>query len=95
MMRVQHGVMFRVASLAFFIFEKRPNEIWLFLAFFGELDFLCQFGRFQHFESRDTIYSYFEIGLKPAVVSCLTNTLAPPPIALESCSRAQTDRTVF
>jgi len=32
------------------------------------------------------IYSYFEIGLKPAVVSCLTNTIAPPLIALESCS---------
>jgi len=29
------------------------------------------------------IYSYFEIGLKPAVVSCLTNALARPPIALE------------
>jgi len=35
------------------------------------------------------IYSYFEIGLKPPVVSCLTNALAPPPIALESCSTAQ------
>ena len=47
-----------------------------------------------HFESRSTIYSYFEFefGLKPAVCSCLTNALAPPPIALESCSRAQTDR---
>jgi len=32
--------------LALFVFEKRPNEIWLFLAFFGELDFLCRFGRF-------------------------------------------------
>jgi len=41
-----------------------------------------------HFESRGTIYSYFKIGLKPAVVGCLTNTIAPPPIALESCSRA-------
>jgi len=38
------------------------------------------------------IYSYFKIGLKPAVVSCLTNALAPPLIALESCSRAQTNR---
>jgi len=28
---------------------------------------------------------------KTAVFSCLTNALAPPPIALESCSRAQTD----
>jgi len=31
---------------------------------------------------------------KTAVFGCLTNALAPPPIALESCSRAQTDRTV-
>jgi len=36
-------------------------------------------------ESRGTIYSYFEIGLKPAVVGCLTNATAPPPIAQESC----------
>jgi len=35
---------------------------------------------------------YFEIGLKPAVASCLTNAIAPPSIALESCSRAQTDQ---
>jgi len=28
------------------------------------------------------IYSYFEIGLKPAVVSCLTNALVPPTIVL-------------
>jgi len=41
------------------------------------------------------IYSYFEIGLKPAVVSCLTNAIAPPPIALESCSNPETDRPVF
>jgi len=33
----------------------------------------------------------FEISLKPAVVSCLTNAIAPPPIALESCLSAQTD----
>jgi len=31
---------------------------------------------------------------KTAVFGCLTNTLAPPPIALESCSTAQTDRPV-
>jgi len=31
---------------------------------------------------------------KTAVFSCLTNTLAPPPIALESCSMAQMDRPV-
>jgi len=41
------------------------------------------------------IHSYFEIGLKPAVVSCLTNALAPSPIVLESCSRAQADQQVF
>jgi len=28
------------------------------------------------------------------VFGCLTNTLAPPPIALESCSTAETDRPV-
>jgi len=31
----------------FFIFEKKPKKIWLFLAFFGQLDFLCRFGRFK------------------------------------------------
>jgi len=31
---------------------------------------------------------------KRAVFGCLTNALAPPPIALESCSTAQTDRPV-
>ena len=31
---------------------------------------------------------------KTAVFGCLTNDLAPPPIALESCSTAQTDRPV-
>jgi len=31
---------------------------------------------------------------KTAVFGCLTNTLAPVPIALESCSTAQTDRPV-
>ena len=31
---------------------------------------------------------------KTAVFGCLTNALAPPPIALESCSTAQTDRPV-
>ena len=31
---------------------------------------------------------------KPAVFGCLTNALAPPLIALESCSTAQTDRPV-
>jgi len=41
------------------------------------------------------IYSYFEIGLKPAVVSCLTNAITLPPIALVSCSMTQTDRPVI
>jgi len=41
------------------------------------------------------IYSYFEINLRPAVVSCLTNAVAPPPIALKSYSRVQTNRPVF
>jgi len=31
---------------------------------------------------------------KTAVFGCLTNALAPLPIALESCSAAQTDRPV-
>jgi len=31
---------------------------------------------------------------KTAVFGCLTNALAPPPIALESCSAAQTDQPV-
>jgi len=31
---------------------------------------------------------------KTAVFGCLTNALAPPPIALESCWMAQTDRPV-
>jgi len=31
---------------------------------------------------------------KTAVFSCLTNALAPLPIALESCSTAQTDQPV-
>jgi len=41
------------------------------------------------------IYSYVEISLKPAVGGCLTNALAPPPIALESCSNPQNIRQVF
>jgi len=39
--------------------------------------------------------SYLDFGLKPAVFGCLTNALAPPPNALESCSKTQTDRPVF
>ena len=38
---------------------------------------------------------YFDFGLKSAVVSCLTNALAPPPIVPESYSKAQMNRTVF
>jgi len=33
--------------------------------------------------------------LATAIFSCLTNAIAPLPIALKSCSRAQTDRPVF
>jgi len=49
----------------------------------------------QHLESRGTIHSYFEIGLKPAVFGCLPNAIAPPPIALDSCSNPQKIRQVF
>ena len=38
--------------------------------------------------------SYLKISLKPAVVSCFTNTIAPPPIALESWSNPQTIQQV-
>jgi len=31
------------------------------------------------------IHSYLDFGLKPAIVSCLTNALASLPLALESC----------
>jgi len=40
------------------------------------------------------IYLYLDFGLKTAVFGCLTNALAPSPIALESCSRTQTNRPV-
>jgi len=60
----------------------------------SELDSL-RLGLTFNTESQGTIYSYFEISLKPAVVSCLTNALDLPPIALESCSRAQKIRQVF
>jgi len=48
-----------------------------------------------HFQRQGTIYSYIEVGLKLAVIGCLTNAIAPPPIVLESCSVAQADRPVF
>ena len=38
--------------------------------------------------------SFADFRKKTAVFGCLTNALAPPPIALESCSTAQTDRPV-
>jgi len=50
---------------------------------------------FQHIESWPTNISYLDFGLKPAVFGCLTNAIAPPPIALESCSTAQTDWPVL
>jgi len=40
------------------------------------------------------IYSNFEINLKQAVVSCLTNAIAPLLIVLENCSNPQADRLV-
>jgi len=48
-----------------------------------------------HFESWPTNILYLDFGLKPAVVSYLTNVIASPPIVLESCSSVQTDRPVF
>jgi len=45
----------------------------------------------QHFDGRSTNISYQDFNLKPAVFDCLTNAIATPPFALESCSRAQTD----
>jgi len=33
--------------LAFFIFDKRPNKIWLFLTFFGELDIYVNLAGFK------------------------------------------------
>jgi len=75
---------------------RNTSEFDLFLLHNTHEDLFCATSKKSlHFESRGTIYSYFEIGLKPAVVSCLTNAIAPPPIALESCSRAQTMWPVF
>jgi len=48
-----------------------------------------------HFESRSINILYLDFGLKQAVFGWLANAIAPLPIALESCSRAQTDRPVF
>jgi len=42
-----------------------------------------------------TMHLYLEISLKPAVFSCLTNSIAPPPIALETCSNTQKIRQIF
>jgi len=39
--------------------------------------------------------SYLDFSLKPAVFCCLTNAMAPPPIAPESCSNPQKVRQVF
>jgi len=43
----------------------------------------------QHLDGRSTNISYLEIGLKPAVFSCLANAIDPLPIALKSCSNPQ------
>jgi len=39
--------------------------------------------------------SYLDFSLKPAVFGCLNNAIPPTLIALESCSRAQTNQPVF
>jgi len=39
--------------------------------------------QYLHFESWSTNISYLDFSLKPAVFGCLTNAIAPPPIALE------------
>jgi len=49
----------------------------------------------QHFESRSTNIPYLDFSLKPAVFGCLINAIAPPPIALESCSNPQKIWQVF
>jgi len=40
-------------------------------------------------ESRSTNLSYLDFGLKPPLFGCLTNAIAPPPIALKSISNPQ------
>jgi len=46
---------------------------------------------------RESVYEYIVPGFqsKPPVFSCLTNAIAPPPIALESCSNPQKIWQVF
>jgi len=44
---------------------------------------------FQHLDSQSTNISYLEIGLKPAVLGCFTNAIAPMLIVLQSCSNPQ------
>jgi len=44
-----------------------------------------------------TLWEPFVLRFRPkktAVFGCLTNALAPPLIALQNCSRVQTDRPV-
>jgi len=38
------------------------------------------------YESWRTNVLYLDFGLIPGVFGCLMNAIAPPPIALESCS---------
>jgi len=40
------GQIYKFGPLDFFIFEKRPNELWLFWPFLTNL-FLCGFSRFK------------------------------------------------
>jgi len=42
-----------------------------------------------------TTYLCFKIGLKSAVFGCLTNSIVPLPIVLESCSNPQKTLQVF
>jgi len=42
-----------------------------------------------------TVKALRTINLKPAVFGCLTNAIAPPAIALESCPNPQKMRQVF
>jgi len=49
----------------------------------------------EHARCRFAIYSCFEIGLKQQFSVAFTNSIAPEPIALESCSNPQNIRKVF
>jgi len=50
---------------------------------------ILKFAFCTYFESRSTNISYLDFSLKPVVFGCLANAIAPPSIALESCSNPQ------